>query len=218
MFVFFLNVLLLNILLGCLWEEQVKEAVQHPLPRHFNEKGSSQCNTVTLTHQNCFCGIKKTLKLLATVSVCCFLVKKNCGLMPVSTMVLMSVLVHQRDLEGSWGLQQSQRLILPPEILTGVSDHSSSSLGLKPGQLLSSSKFFVSLKARCLHEHFALQQAQLWLPLCDAEAGCSQLCCQMHWWTHAAPGLPFIRCTRACCQYGLTDQVTACFGAFWSQC
>ena len=40
--------------------------------------------------------------------MCCFLVKKK------HTMVLMSVLVHQKGLEGSWGLQQSQRTDFAP--------------------------------------------------------------------------------------------------------
>lgn len=119
-------------------------------------------------------------------SVFCFLVKRNCTLMPGSTMVLMSVLVHPWGLEGSWGLQQSEQTDFALWN-SDVSDHSSSALGLKPDQLLSSSKFSFSLKAWCLHEHFALQQAQLWLLLCDPEAGCSQLRCQMHRWTHAAP-------------------------------
>lgn len=45
--------------------------------------------------------------------MCCFLVKQNCTLMPVSTAMLLSVMIHQWGLEGSWGLQQNQTDFVP---------------------------------------------------------------------------------------------------------
>lgn len=59
---FLKNILLLNILPACLCDEQAKEAVQQPLPRHSNKKSSnSQHGAVALTHHKCFCCIKKTI-------------------------------------------------------------------------------------------------------------------------------------------------------------
>lgn len=108
--------------------------------------------------------------------------------MPVSSTVLMSVLV-QRAWRAAEGCSKASRLILPPEILTGVW---SQLLCFETQAWPASqpSRFVLSLKAWHLHDRFARQQAGVWLPLCDP-------CCQTRSRTHAARVFPWAAAAQA---------------------
>lgn len=122
--------------------------------------------------------------------MCCFLVKENCTLMPVSTTMLMSVMIHQRGLEGSRGLQQSHQTDFVPCIHYWVI---TAPLLLKVWPalqhppVLCSSESLTPPWTSCSAAGPALAAA-----VCP-EAGCSQPCCQTHWWTDTAPGLSLHR-------------------------
>lgn len=147
----FLNALLLNILSGCLGEERVKEAVQHPLPRHLMREAAVNA---MLSPEHTRTASKKKFSATVFSAVLSGKEKLNwCQLAPWSWWV------HRMAWGGNCELKRARSLILPPETPVWVI-----TAPLFRGEAWPASQQLHTLcffKSLTLHKYFALQQAQL---------------------------------------------------------